>query len=113
MELPSVLITSLEQDLLDSIPEIFPPQVTHHLISQYYLLQAAKEALCVYKKRMDFDYLQVMDRFERVVQEQADNERFMRLQTEIIQATEVLDGQAREEVRRMFMWKEKWSVLHY
>jgi len=35
-------------------------------------LQAAKDAIGVYKKRMDFDYVQVMDRFERIVQESYD-----------------------------------------
>lgn len=55
LELPSVILTSMEQDLLDGYTEVFgatsPPR---HLVSQYYLLQGAKDVLGPFKKRIDF-----------------------------------------------------------
>ena len=67
MDLPTVIVTSLEQDVLDAKADVFSSSL--HLVSQYYLLLAAKEALGPYKKRMDFDFMQVQDRFERIVLE--------------------------------------------
>ena len=67
VDLPTVIVTSLEQDVLDAKADVFSSSL--HLVSQYYLLLAAKEALGPYKKRMDFDFMQVQDRFERIVLE--------------------------------------------
>jgi hypothetical protein len=30
-----------------------------------------------------------------------------------MQAIEILDVQAREEIKRIFVWKEKWSIMYY
>jgi hypothetical protein len=37
------------------------------LISQYYLLQSAKDSLGPFKKRLDFDYIQVYDKIEKLI----------------------------------------------
>jgi hypothetical protein len=65
--LPNIVITSLEQDVLDATKEVFNGCL--HLVSQYYLLTAAKEALGPYKKRMDFDFIQAQEIFEKIVVE--------------------------------------------
>ncbi len=111
VELPGVLLTSMEPDLLDSKTDAFPTSL--HLISQYYLLSSAKDLLSPYKKRLDFDYLQTIDRFERLIQEHFDLDRFNRLQHEIQQSCDVLDPAAINEVRRFFEHRQKWSVLFY
>lgn len=43
---------------------------------------------------MDFDYLLIQDKFERIIQENHDMQRFIRIQTEILQAVEILDPSA-------------------
>jgi hypothetical protein len=40
-----------------------------HLVSQHYMLMAARDAMNAYKKRMDFDFLGALEKFERIVLE--------------------------------------------
>lgn len=42
-------------------------RVALHLISQHYLLLASKDLFNPYKKRMDFDYLMVISKLEKIV----------------------------------------------
>ncbi|CDW88447.1 protein far1-related sequence 5-like [Stylonychia lemnae] len=110
IQLPDVLITSLEQDILDAKQEVFLN--SRHLISQHYLLLAAKEALNPYKKRMDFDFSVAQEFFEKIVIE-TDNERFNQLQQEILKMIGVLDPNLQTEIIRIFDNSEKWSIRSF
>eukprot|EP00347_Sterkiella_histriomuscorum_P015287 403357600 len=107
IQLPDVFITSLEQDIIDAKQEVFFN--SRHLVSQHYLLLAAKEALNPYKKRMDFDYIMAQEKFERIVIE-TEIDRFKQLQQEIMTMIEVLDGSLKTEILRIFDYSDKWSL---
>lgn len=65
--LPSVVITNMDQDVIEAEQAIFTTSI--HIISQHFFLSAIKDTLFPFRKRIDFDYNHVIAKTEQIVVE--------------------------------------------
>lgn len=108
--MPKVLITNSDPELMDAALIVFTSSM--HLINQNFVLQAIRDVLFPFKKRIDFDFNMVNAKVEEAIVE-SDQINFQRCEAEISDLTLVLEQPVKDELNRIFQLRVKWALPYF